>query len=45
MAATLDQFDHPAWKTTAGMLVAYVVILGAIGIVFFLVPFLLFMAL
>lgn len=45
MAATLEQFDHAAWKTTMGMLVSYVGLLIAITIVFFGLPYLLFLAL
>ena len=45
MAGTLDQFDHAAWKTTVGMLVSYVGILVGITIVFFVLPYLLFLVL
>ena len=43
--ATLDQFDHPAWYSIVGMAASYVVILVAITVVFFVVPYLVFMAL
>ncbi len=45
MAGTLEQFDHAAWRTTIGMLISYVSILVAITIVFFALPYLIFLAL
>lgn len=43
--AGLDQFSHPAWRTVVGMGVSYLIILTAILVVLFLVPYVLFLGL
>lgn len=40
----LEQFDHPSWLTAAGTLVSYTVILVAMFILLFVVPYLVFLA-
>ncbi|WP_272949835.1 hypothetical protein [Haloglomus irregulare] len=40
----LEQFDHPSWFTAAGTLVSYTVILVAMFILLFVVPYLVFLA-
>jgi hypothetical protein len=37
---TIEQFDHPAWLTTAGTLVSYGLILLLLFVLLFLVPYL-----
>ena len=36
-----DQFDHPAWITAGATAVSYVVVLGVVFVLLFVVPFLL----
>jgi hypothetical protein len=40
----LEQFDHPSWFTAAGTLVSYTVILVAMFVLLFVVPYLVFLA-
>lgn len=40
--ASLEQFDHPAWRALAGTLVGYTIILTIILVVLFVVPYLLY---
>lgn len=40
----MEQFDHPSWFTAAGTLVSYTVILVAMFILLFVVPYLVFLA-
>lgn len=42
--STLSQFDHPSWKTAAGTLVSYLVVLVTMTVLFFGVPYLVFTA-
>jgi hypothetical protein len=41
----LQQFDHPTWFTAAGTLVSYTVILLAMFVLLFVIPYLVFTAL
>jgi hypothetical protein len=41
----LQEFDHPTWFTAAGTLVSYTVILVAMFVLLFVVPYLVFTAL
>jgi hypothetical protein len=41
----LQQFDHPTWFTAAGTLVSYTVILVAMFVLLFVIPYLVFTAL
>jgi len=43
--ASLDQFDHPAWRALAGTLVGYAIVLAIIFVGLFVVPYLLYGAL
>lgn len=45
MNAKLGEFDHPSWLTAVGTFVGYGVILLAMTIVLFLIPYLIFAAL
>jgi hypothetical protein len=40
----LEQFDHPSWFTAAGTLVSYTVILVAMFVLLFVVPYVIFLA-
>lgn len=40
----MEQFDHPSWFTAAGTLVSYAVILVAMFVLLFVVPYLVFLA-
>lgn len=40
----LDQFDHPAWRTAAGTLVGYGLLLALLFVALFVVPFLVYAA-
>lgn len=40
--SALSEYDHPAWLTVAGTFVGYGVILLAMTVVLFLVPYLVF---
>jgi hypothetical protein len=40
----LQQFDHPTWLTAAGTLISYTVILVAMFVLLFVVPYLIFTA-
>jgi hypothetical protein len=40
----LQQFDHPTWFTAAGTLISYTVILVAMFVLLFVVPYLIFTA-
>jgi hypothetical protein len=40
----VSSFDHDSWRTAAGTGIGYLVILAAITLAFFLVPYLLFEA-
>ena len=42
MATTLVDWQHPAWQTVGGMLVSYLILLGIVTVVLFVIPFLLF---
>ena len=43
--SALSEYDHPAWLTIAGTVVGYGVILLAMTVALFLVPYLVFWAL
>jgi hypothetical protein len=43
--SALSEYDHPAWLTIAGTFVGYGVILVAMTVVLFLIPYLIFTAL
>jgi hypothetical protein len=40
----LQEFDHPTWFTAAGTLVSYTVILLAMFVLLFVVPYAIFVA-
>lgn len=40
----LQQFDHPTWFTAAGTLISYTVILVAMFVLLFVVPYVIFTA-
>lgn len=40
----MQQFDHPTWFTAAGTLISYTVILVAMFVLLFVVPYLIFTA-
>lgn len=39
MSASVPNLAHPIWRTTAGLLVGYGIILGIIFVALFLLPF------
>ena len=43
--SALSEYDHPAWLTIAGTVAGYGVILLAMTVVLFVIPYLLFTAL
>ncbi|RZV08620.1 hypothetical protein BDK88_2694 [Natrinema hispanicum] len=45
MAVDLSDFEHPAWRTAAGMGIGYVLILAVLTVAMFVVPWLVFSAL
>lgn len=42
--ARLPSFDHPVWLTAAGTVAGYLLVLGVLFVLLFVVPFLLFSA-
>jgi predicted AAA+ superfamily ATPase len=40
-----DRFDHPSWRTAAGTVASYLAILTVLFLLFFVVPFIAFLAL
>ena len=42
MRQSVVDFDQPIWRTIAGLLVGYGIVLGVIFVAFFLVPYVLF---
>ncbi|WP_169924361.1 hypothetical protein [Natrinema ejinorense] len=45
MAVDLSEFEHPSWLTAAGTGIGYVLILAALTVAMFIVPYLVFSAL
>ena len=45
MALDLSEFDHPSWRTVAGTGASYLVVLGVMFVLLFVLPFLLFLLL
>lgn len=45
MAVNLSEFDHPAWRTAAGTVVGYLLILAVLTVALFVVPWAIFAAL
>ena len=43
MRQSVADFDLPIWRTIAGLLVGYGIVLGVIFVAFFLVPWLFFL--
>ncbi|MFB6301140.1 MAG: hypothetical protein ABEH65_12865 [Halobacteriales archaeon] len=41
--SVLERFSHPAWGTAIGTGIAYLVLLGILFVLLFLIPYLLFL--
>lgn len=45
MSVDLQQFDHPSWLTAVGTVVSYGLVLVAMTVLLFLVPYAIFLSL
>ncbi|MDY6817653.1 MAG: hypothetical protein SVG88_03245 [Halobacteriales archaeon] len=41
--SVLEKFSHPAWRTAIGTGIAYLVLLGILFVLLFVLPYLLFL--